>query len=314
MFGDIRSATGFVDLTQWPPAPVANYAEYAISFDVLPDGRVVVCSMLPGPKIEYSVRIHPADWPMNPTSGPFEEHPLPGGLTLAEVYAVSGRVVAFDTLLEKRNPAATHCAYLLDRGGFIPAPGLKPVTSFGADSYGHQIHPNGKVTLASGEEILVWDGDGYEWTGTRFERRWELGAAGRVAHGWTSVAWGADGFFYLSERGVMYARRGHAPVGVLPDAGVPFFLSPGPADSVIVCLVRDRKRHVARVWFPAEGTYAPLFRGHLGWSVSVSSGPLWWSEATGHVHMSPVWTFPGAGLLALDRVKPRGKGYVVPKG
>ncbi len=40
MFGDCRCATAFVDLTQWPPKPIVNSTEYAVSFDELPDGRI----------------------------------------------------------------------------------------------------------------------------------------------------------------------------------------------------------------------------------------------------------------------------------
>src|SRR5262249_23529683 len=103
--------------------------------------------------------------------------------------------------------------------------------------------------------------------------------------GWTSVPWGQDGFFYLSSWKVMYARRGERPVRVLPDAASAYVLSPGPDDSVIVCLARDPKRHIARVWFPADGTYIPLFRAHIGYRPSWSGPALYWSAATGHTHL-----------------------------
>src|SRR4051794_40406415 len=107
MFGDVRAATAFLDLTRWPPRPVVNRAEYAVSFDTLPDGRVVVCSMRTNPESDYAVRIHPPDWPTNPAAGTLEEYPLPGGLTLAEVWCASGRIVAFDSLVRRGNPPGT---------------------------------------------------------------------------------------------------------------------------------------------------------------------------------------------------------------
>ena len=314
MFGDTRRATGFVDLSRWPPEPVVNRTEYAVSFDVLPDGRVVVCSMPTRPAGEYAIRIHPADWPANLGAGTLEEHPSPGGMTTAEVWCVSGRVVAFDWLIEKGKPPGTHRAYLLDRGKFVPAPGLPPVTAFGPDTFGHQVHTNGKVTLATGEEVLLWDGDGYSWGRNQFELTWKLGSKepGGI-DGWTSVPWGEDGFFYLSGRKLTHARRGQRPTRLHPDLDNVFSLSPAPEDSVILCMGQNAKRHVARVWFPSEGTYIPIFRGNLRWGPSATGGSLYWSADTRHVHISPLWTFPDADLLGLDRVRPRGKGYLVPK-
>jgi hypothetical protein len=314
MSGDTRRATGFLDLEAWPPKQAVNRAEYAVSFDNLPDGRVVVCSMLTNPPGEYAVRIHPADWPLDPDAGPAEVYPLPGGLTLAEVWVVSGRVVTFGTLIKKSDPPGARRAYLLAGGKFVPAPGLPPVGAFTRDSFGHQLHTNGKVTLADGEEILVWDGAGYRWTGKRFVPCWPLGAKepGGIDE-WVSVPWGRAGLFYVSGWKLVYARRGEKPVRVQPDAGDVLHICAGPEDSVILSLIRNTKRHVARVWYPAEGTYVPLMRGHLDWKTWVTSGRLDWSAATGRVYVSPWHTFPESDLLELKPVQPRGKGYLVPK-
>src|SRR5262245_30943735 len=140
MFGDTRRATAFLDLESWPPRSVVNRSEYAVSFDNLPDARVVVCSMPTNPPGNYAVRVHPADWPA------------------------------------------------------------------------------------------------------------------------------------------------------------------------------DRKRHIARVWFPTDGTYIPLFRAHICYRPSWSGPELYWSAATGHTHLGVRTTVPDADLLALKRVRPRGKGYQVPQG
>jgi hypothetical protein len=312
MSGDVRRATAFVDIDR-TPRPVVNRDEYAVSFDNLPDGRVVVCSMLTNPPGRYAIRIHSADWPTDPTAGPTEVYPMPGGLTLAEVWSVSGRVVAFGSLIKQSDPPGTHRAYLLDRGKFVPAPGLPAVSSFSRDYFGHQRNSNGKATLATGENVLIWEGEGYEWTGKQFELRWELGAKDWSSEGWTSVPWGEDGFFYLSNAKVMYARRGQKPVRVLPDADRVMCLSPGPDDSVILCLHRDPKRHVARVWFPAEGTYIPLFRAHIGSRPSWPAGPMYWSAKARRTHFLALAAIPDSDLLALKRVQARGKGYQVPK-
>lgn len=311
MFGENRRATAFVDLGRWPPKAVPNRTEFVVSFDTFPDGRFAVCSMLTKPQGEYAVRIHPAEWAADPTAGPTEVYPLPGSLTTADVRIIAGRVVVWDALIQRERSPDQHRAYLLTRGRFAEAPGLSRVSKF--DKYGHQRHANGKIALSRDEEILLWDGHGYEWTDKKFERRWELGAKEPELGGQGGVPWGRDGFFYLSSRRVMYARRGRRPVRVQPDAENVTSLFPGPQDSVILCHGQNANSFVARVWFPEEGSYTPLLRGHLGWNRSGASPDLYWSAATQHTHFTPLHTFPDSDVLALKRVKPRGKGYQVLK-
>ena len=318
MVGDTRRATAFVDLDAWPPNTVAHPDEYVVSFDLLPDGRVVVCSMPTNPAGEYAVRSHPAGWLADPAVGPPLVIPPPPGTTTVEVWAVTGRVVVFDGLIERPGRAAARRAHLLDpdAGGFAPAPGLPPVREFLPGQLAHQVHSNGKAVTADGAEVLVWDGAGYEWAGRRFVRRWPLTARGEHLGRWTALPWGPDGFLYHSEGRVLYARRGREPVPVHPDADSVAHLGPGPDDSVILCLHRSPDRHVARVWFPAEGSYIPVVRKHLGAVPHWMIDPLYWSPVTRHVsfHYGALMTFPEADLLGLKRVRPKGDGYRVPKG
>lgn len=218
LIGDTRRATAFVDLAAAPPAPVLHPNVYAIAFDELPDGRFVACAMPTDPAGKYGVHLYAADWPTNPAAEPLGVLPCPGGIEMVNVWALAGRVVAHDRLIDGKRPPATHRAYLLDGDRWREAPGLPPVTRFkGAKFLRHQAHGNGKVTLGDGTDVFVWDGDGYEWTGTRFERRWELAAGSAHLHGVVALPWGTGGFFFLSEGRVMFARRGRKPVRVLAD-------------------------------------------------------------------------------------------------
>src|SRR5438067_1973777 len=81
MYGDTRRATVFIDLQQWPPNPITHAAEYVTSFDLLPDGSVVVCSMRTDPASEYAIRIHPPVWPADPMAGPDRVIPSVGAST-----------------------------------------------------------------------------------------------------------------------------------------------------------------------------------------------------------------------------------------
>jgi hypothetical protein len=315
MHSDTRRSTVFIDLDTWPPSPLVIDTEYVDSFDVLPDGRLVVCSMLTKPESEYAIRIHAPGWPADPTAGGAEviPCPVPGGIF--EVHVIGDRVIAFDCLIKRDQAPQMKRAYGLKAGRFRPVSELPEVRTFGRGQSGHQTYDNGKVTLAGGAEVLVWDGDGYELKRGRFERTWGLAAKTSLGLGrWTDAPWGGDGFFYLSDRRVKYARRGARPVSVLPDAENVMYLAPGPERSVLVSQGRNRKSLAARVWFPEDGSYIPLTRKDFGIPPRFSPDELYWSAATRHVYtkFGSLLTFPNSDLLALKRVRPRGAGYTVP--
>jgi hypothetical protein len=314
-YSDTRRSTVFLDLDTWPPSPLVIDTEYVISFDVLPDGRLVVCSMLTQPESEYAIRIHAPDWPANPTTGGTEviPCPVPGGLF--EVHVIGSRVIAFDYLIKRDQSPQMKRAYGLKAGRFHPVSELPEVRTFDRGQFGHQTYDNGKVSLADGAEVLVWDGNGYELKRGRLERTWELAAKTSMGLGrWSAAPWGEDGFFYLSDRRVMYAPRGAGPVSVLPDAENVMYLAPGPERSVMTSQGRNRKSLAARVWFPADGSYIPVTRKDLGIAPHFSPDELYWSAATRHVYtkFGSLLTFPDSDLLAMKRVRPRGAGYTVP--
>lgn len=307
--GDNRAATAFVDFTKLPLAPVIHPNEFVLAFDELPDGRFVACAMPTNPQGQYGVHFYAAGWPANPTAEPQRVLPCPGGIGMVNVWSIAGQVVAHERLIDGKHPPATHHAYLLDGDTWREAPGLPPVTQFLKGTLPHQVHGNGKVALGDGTDVFIWDGDGYEWTGTQFEKRWELAAGSANLEGLVTLPWGTESFFYLSSGKAMFARRGAKPVRVLPDVDSAHFLSRGPNDSVFVCIHRDPKSHIVRQWFPEDGTYVPLTRAHIGYGRSALSPDMYWSAATKLVHVSALYTFPDSSLADLKRVRPKEKGY-----
>lgn len=308
--GNTRRSTAFVDFSQLPPPVVVHPNVFLISLDRLPDGRFVTCAMPTNPVGEYRVRLYPADWPTNPGAEPLAVLPCPGGISMVNVWSIAGRVVAHQRLIDGKHPPAAHRAYLLDSDKWHRAPGLPPVTQFLTGTLPHQVHGNGKVTLGDGTDVLIWDGDGYEWTGKEFEKRWELSAGDANLEGLVTLPWGTQSFFYLSNGKVMFARRGKKPVRLLPDVEFAGHLSRGPNDSVFVSIYGDPKRTVVRQWFPEAGNYVPLLRANLKLSRSTICPHLHWSAETKHVHLSRLSAFPEASLNDQKRVTPK-SGYRV---
>jgi hypothetical protein len=307
-YSDTRRSTVFIDLDTWPPKLAILDTEFVSSFDVLPDGRLVVCSMLTRPESEYMVRIHSSGWPTEAVTEPPRITPTPIPGESCQVYSIGNLVIAFDSLIERTDPEEVKRAYALKTSRFRPVAEIPKVQRFRPGNLAQQVYDNGKVTLADGTDLLIWDGNGYELKLGRLQRTCELAAQVTMGlGGWTAVPWGQDGFFFLSDGRVMYARRGTKPILAMPDADNVMSLSPGPENSVIVSHGKNRKALAARVWFPEVGSYIPITRKHLGIAPYFSANELYWSAATRHVYtkFGDLLTFSDSDLLAVKRVRPR---------
>jgi hypothetical protein len=311
-YGNARHSTALIDFDTWPPAPIIIDNEYISSFDVQPDGRLIVCSMLTKPASDYRVRVHsPSGWtdksaqePANPIPAP-----LPGGL--CEVWMIGNQVIVFDSNVSQHHPPETKHAYTLEDGCFQVVSALPEIQAFDPERK-YQQYVSGKVTLADGTDVLIWDGDGYEIQPDGLQRTWQLGVQNSFID-WTAVRWGADGFFCLSNRQMMYAKRGTTPTRFLPDADNIMFLSPGPNDSIIASRGQNLKALAASVWFPASGSYIPITRKDLAIPPRQHPRELYWSATTRHFYtrFGGLLTFPDSDLLARKLVRPRGAGYIV---
>ena len=117
-YSDTRRSTVFIDLDAWPPHPVVIDTEFVSSFDVLPDGRLVVCSMLTKPESDYMVRIHPVGWPAVPATGAPKviPGPIPGPAAsrLGRKPLLAGDAWPMENLQYLRSlpPALDECALL----------------------------------------------------------------------------------------------------------------------------------------------------------------------------------------------------------
>ncbi len=312
MFGDTRRSSAFIDLHVWPPQPIVIDNEYVVTFDILPDGRMVVCSMLTDPVTEYAIRVHPHGWPNDRSVGPAQAIPLPVPDGIYDVVTIGDRVVVYDWLIDQKKAPETHLVYVLENGRFVPAVGLPPVQSFDSGYFSHQTHANGKVVLEPGRDVLIWDGNGYELEDGVFGPRWELAAAGGGLGSWTSALWGS-GFFYRSNGKVMYARWLEDPVPVLPDADNVMYLAPGPDNSICITHGQNRKSLIGRVWYPEDGSYIPIRRTDLGYGPSALSSAMNWSDKTERIYFGLTTTIPVSALSGLKRTRPRGDGYRVRK-
>jgi hypothetical protein len=300
---ETRGPTTAIDLAAWPPRTVYLPDEFICSASLLPDGRWVVCSWAFSEGTSLQVRYHKPGDPGR--RGPaldlaWEGRPYsPFG-----VYVVGHRVLLVSPW-ERDQPEGKPCE--LRGTGLVLREELPPAKY---DDGFHGRHPG--VLQRGGRTIFFWEGDGYEEKGGRYELTWPLRYRTSHLH-WTSVPWG-DGFFYLSDRRIMYARPGRCPQRCLPDADNSMYLHPGPPGSVLVYHGMNAKSLAARLWFPAEGSYVPIKGKDLGCKGRLRPDPLYWSEKTRHFYFlhGGLWTVPQGELLNWKHVRPKDPGPLFP--
>ncbi len=136
---------------------------------------------------------------------------------------------------------------------------------------------HGSVQLGDGEDVLIWDGHGYERRGSGWERTFAIDLRAVSGVSWTWAPAGDDGFYYLSDRQLFEVHRGSPPVRVLPTVDNIMDVRPGPEGSLILRQGQNKQGHVAKLYFPAELRHAAIAPKDFGLAGSRSLEPVFWS-------------------------------------
>ena len=251
------------DLTTWPPRQVHVVNEFAPYRTRLRDGRWLCFSSTNAkekPRV-FRPRLLGTDWSWQT---------LPPVVINGEERSVSAGGFVGDKFIVFR-PVDSHGGnspsnllappVMFDGAKWIPCPGLHPVEGRPSALAGFIEDPVCAVAnLADGRDLLVWDGDGYEWRSGKF---WQSGKfqltfpmrARKGERDWTSLPAGVDGLFYLAERRLFEAHRGQPPVAHAPNWKNIMYLFPGPQGSIIVWEGDSKDGDAAKLYFPQEGSF-----------------------------------------------------------
>lgn len=163
---------------------------------------------------------------------------------------------------------------LMDDGEkLIEAPGLPPLAKTGAG-----WHSPGVARTGDGADVLIWNGDGYEWDGDRFRKTFPLGAA-NVYDELHAVPGDGDGFFYLNNRTLFEAYRGGEPVRHAPLWTNIMHMLPGPDGGLLLREGENDDAAAGKLYFPAEGTFIRIEPELVGGSDLYDF--LAWSQGAG---------------------------------
>jgi hypothetical protein len=112
----------------------------------------------------------------------------------------------------------------------------------------------GIAQLADGGDVVVWDGDGYELRGKRFEKTFSLEAKLSYVD-WTSAPAGTHGFFYLSDRRLFEIHRHGKRTAHARKWTNIMSVGSGPAGGILLKEGGNKDGDVAKLYFPADGTF-----------------------------------------------------------
>jgi hypothetical protein len=170
--------------------------------------------------------------------------------------------------------------------------------------YGTQF-THGNITLSNGRRILLWDGDGYEFTNGQLKRTWPL----RIndEHEFMAVPWGQDGIYFLEQRKVYRVKRAAKREQVMTAVENIMGIGAGPDGSIRFHLGTNDKAIHAGLWFPTDDTYIPLeTRAISARKTSIELAGIHWSHETRHFYVvarDGIFTIPDGAVLKRPREK-----------
>ncbi|HEY7155481.1 MAG TPA: hypothetical protein VH575_16075, partial [Gemmataceae bacterium] len=214
-------------------------------------------------------------------------------------FLVGGRVVLVpDTSGHKVGTIVT--AWMQEGDRMRPAPGLPPHKVRKGQS-GNEWIVRDIARLADGREVLVWDGEGYEWDGSRFQQTFPLGLTDPYDN-LSAIPAGDDGFFFITERKLFEVHRGQQAVRHCPEWNNVMAALPGPAGGLLLKEGDNPDGDIGKLYFPTDGTFIHIEPELLGDQDLYDF--LCWSQGANRIVVSDgynLYAVPVETVLALPR-------------
>lgn len=278
VLGHALRARCLVDVGTWPPRAEV-FDRYWMGFDEVRPGGPIVAVEHAGDyeymngrerssSAVYEVRVYEGLWGGSWRTMPMEGISAPLGAW--SVGVMGGRVVAEPTYhfgrLERK------VLFLEDDSGVLRRTAVLPSAEDSRNGAGEQ-YENAEdvgfrvVHLEGGSDVLLWGYGGYELEGNALRKTFDLtplqsspsGHHGReFGNHFTSVRFGADGFYFISQRRVSLACRGGPIEQFLPRITNAMAVAEGGNGSLLVREGTNSGGRLGVLWYPKEGVYYPI--------------------------------------------------------
>jgi hypothetical protein len=214
-------------------------------------------------------------------------------------FLVSGRVVLIPDPSPCK-PGTELTSWMQEGERMRPASGLPP-HRVRKGRVGNEWIVRDVARLADGSEVLIWDGDGYEWDGSQFHLTFPLGLADPYTK-LSAIPVGDDGFYFLSARKLFEVHRGAKPIRHGPQWDNVMALLPGPQGGLLLKEGGNPDGDIGKLYFPADQTFIHIEPELLGDQDLYDF--LCWSRGANRIIASDganLYAVPVETVLALPR-------------
>lgn len=171
-------------------------------------------------------------------------------------FLIKGRAVLIPDASGNTDRTLLH-AWIQDGKTMIHAPGLPP-HEVREDNMGVRWIVRGIARLNDGSEVLIWDGEGYEWDGEKFQHTFTLGLTDPYDD-LSAVPVGQDGFFFIHKRKLYEAHRGKKTKRRGARAWTNIMsMMPGPEHGLLLKEGDNDDGDIGKLYFPTEETFIHL--------------------------------------------------------
>jgi hypothetical protein len=199
-------------------------------------------------------------------------------------------------------------------GPWLPAPG-----PCGRPMAGDHYPRTGFAVLATGEPLIMWDGDLYSADEHALTKRFAL-AAPAVYESPDMIATPTGGLFFLSHCRLFEVRADGTIVAHAPDVDNIMRIVRGPEGTILVKQAPNPEDDIAKIYCPADGTWGSLSRELFAFPEQYEvATSVFWSRRTDLViaQMQRIChAVPARTVLDLERSAPAGRrrrheGYAI---
>jgi hypothetical protein len=248
-----------LDLSRWPPKCHVRKHEWACGADSDQKGRWLLVSRVGArqQKLTPCWGRRLSDPRKSPESVlDAEQHG--SDVSFVAGFLVAGRgVLVPDT--DQFKPKTPVHAWMQHGNKMEPVPSLPPHTVKRS-----RVTPqivSGIARLPGGSEILVWDGEGYEWDGRRFRKTFALEINDFYPE---LVPAGNDGFYYINRRKLFEIHPGRKPVEHAPKWNNIMGAMPGPSGGILLLEGGNPDGDIGKLYFPVDKTFIHIGPELLG--------------------------------------------------
>ena len=240
------------DANQWPPREMGSVTAYCPGPALSSTGDWLLMKWLAGPK-QMAVglirgRFDDRAWQPLAIEGP----PLGGSRH-------SGFLARRAAIICHGSDDLPYRVLVQDGDRLMPGPVLPAPGPFDRP-LGIVRHPRaGFAVLASGEPLIMWDGDFYRVDAHAVTKHFAL-AAPAPHESPETIATPAGGLFFLSNRRLFEVRADGTTVAHAGDVENIMHIARGPEGTILLKQGGSPEDDVAKIYYPADGTWASLSR------------------------------------------------------